>query len=55
MPRVPRAQRRVRPDPLHRVGRRAALARRFYTEVLGGEVLMDGNPSIVALASSWNS
>ena len=28
-------------------------ARRFYAEVLGGEVLRDGEPSIVALANSW--
>jgi catechol 2,3-dioxygenase-like lactoylglutathione lyase family enzyme len=26
---------------------------RFYTDVLGGEVVMDGEPSIVALANSW--
>jgi catechol 2,3-dioxygenase-like lactoylglutathione lyase family enzyme len=28
-------------------------SRRFYTDVLGGEVVMDGEPSIVALANSW--
>ena len=28
-------------------------ARRFYTEVLGGETLLAGEPSIVALANSW--
>ena len=28
-------------------------ARRFYADVLGGEVLWDGEPSIVALANSW--
>ena len=28
-------------------------SRRFYAEVLGGEVLRDGEPSIVALANSW--
>ena len=28
-------------------------SRRFYTEVLGGEVVMGGEPTIVALASSW--
>jgi catechol 2,3-dioxygenase-like lactoylglutathione lyase family enzyme len=28
-------------------------ARRFYAHVLGGEVLRDGEPSIVALANSW--
>ena len=26
---------------------------RFYTEVLGGEVVMEGKPTIVALANSW--
>lgn len=26
---------------------------RFYTEVLGGEAVMEGEPSIVALANSW--
>jgi catechol 2,3-dioxygenase-like lactoylglutathione lyase family enzyme len=28
-------------------------SRRFYADVLGGEVLRDGKPSIVALANSW--
>ena len=28
-------------------------SRYFYTHVLGGEVLRDGEPSIVALANSW--
>jgi catechol 2,3-dioxygenase-like lactoylglutathione lyase family enzyme len=28
-------------------------SRRFYTEVLGGELVRDGEPSIVALANSW--
>ena len=28
-------------------------SRRFYADVLGGEVLRDGQPSIVALANSW--
>jgi catechol 2,3-dioxygenase-like lactoylglutathione lyase family enzyme len=28
-------------------------SRRFYSEVLGGEVVMDGEPSIVALANGW--
>src|SRR3954469_2834588 len=28
-------------------------SRRFYTEVLGGETLLAGEPSIVALANSW--
>src|SRR5262245_22287696 len=26
---------------------------RFYTEVLGGDAVLDGEPSIVALANSW--
>ena len=26
---------------------------RFYTDVLGGEVVMEGEPSIVALANGW--
>jgi len=30
-----------------------ARARHFYADVLGGEVLRDGEPSIVALANSW--
>jgi catechol 2,3-dioxygenase-like lactoylglutathione lyase family enzyme len=28
-------------------------SRRFYTEVLGGEAVLDGEPSVVALANSW--
>jgi catechol 2,3-dioxygenase-like lactoylglutathione lyase family enzyme len=28
-------------------------SRRFYTEVLGGETVLDGEPCIVALANSW--
>jgi len=28
-------------------------SRRFYADVLGGEVLLDGEPTIVALANSW--
>jgi len=28
-------------------------SRRFYTDVLGGEVLLAGQPTIIALASSW--
>jgi catechol 2,3-dioxygenase-like lactoylglutathione lyase family enzyme len=28
-------------------------SRRFYADVLGGEVLRDGEPSIIALANSW--
>ena len=29
------------------------LSRRFYADMPGGEVLPDGEPSIVALANSW--
>ena len=28
-------------------------SRQFYAAVLGGEVLLDGEPTIVALANSW--
>jgi catechol 2,3-dioxygenase-like lactoylglutathione lyase family enzyme len=28
-------------------------SRRFYDEVLGGETVLEGEPSIVALANSW--
>jgi catechol 2,3-dioxygenase-like lactoylglutathione lyase family enzyme len=28
-------------------------SRRFYAEVLGGEVLLSGEPTIIALANSW--
>src|SRR5215471_12971139 len=28
-------------------------SRRFYTEVLGGEILLEGELSIVALANTW--
>jgi catechol 2,3-dioxygenase-like lactoylglutathione lyase family enzyme len=28
-------------------------SRRFYTDVLGGEVVMEGEPTIVALANAW--
>ena len=28
-------------------------SRRYYTEVLGGETLLEGDPSIVAIANSW--
>jgi catechol 2,3-dioxygenase-like lactoylglutathione lyase family enzyme len=28
-------------------------SRRFYADVLGGEVLLEGDPSIVALANGW--
>ena len=30
-----------------------ARSRRFYTEVLGGETVRDGEPAIVALANGW--
>jgi catechol 2,3-dioxygenase-like lactoylglutathione lyase family enzyme len=30
-----------------------ARSRRFYTEVLGGEAVLEGEPSIVALANGW--
>lgn len=28
-------------------------SRRFYTEVLGGETVLEGEPSVVALANGW--
>src|SRR5438034_7952008 len=28
-------------------------ARRFYTDVLGGEAVLEGEPTIVALANGW--
>jgi hypothetical protein len=28
-------------------------SRRFYTDELGGETLLQGEPTIVALANSW--
>jgi predicted enzyme related to lactoylglutathione lyase len=28
-------------------------SRRFYAEVLGGEVLLEGDPTIIALANGW--
>jgi catechol 2,3-dioxygenase-like lactoylglutathione lyase family enzyme len=28
-------------------------SRRFYTEVLGGETLLEGEPTMVALANGW--
>jgi catechol 2,3-dioxygenase-like lactoylglutathione lyase family enzyme len=28
-------------------------SRRFYTDILGGETLLEGEPTIVALANSW--
>ena len=30
-----------------------ARSARFYTEVLGGELVMEGEPSVVALANGW--
>jgi catechol 2,3-dioxygenase-like lactoylglutathione lyase family enzyme len=30
-----------------------ARSRRFYADVLGGEVLLEGEPTIIALANSW--
>jgi catechol 2,3-dioxygenase-like lactoylglutathione lyase family enzyme len=30
-----------------------ARSRRFYTEVLGGKTVLDGEPAIVALANGW--
>jgi len=33
--------------------RDVARSRRFYTEVLGGEAVLEGEPSIVALANGW--
>jgi catechol 2,3-dioxygenase-like lactoylglutathione lyase family enzyme len=30
-----------------------ARSRRFYTEVLGGEAILEGEPTIVALANGW--
>jgi catechol 2,3-dioxygenase-like lactoylglutathione lyase family enzyme len=30
-----------------------ARSRRFYADVLGGEVLREGEPTIIALANSW--
>jgi len=51
--RVPRTRRRLnRADALHRV-RRCERSRRFYTDVLGGETVLEGEPSIVALANGW--
>ena len=35
------------------VSRDVAKSRQFYSDVLGGETLMDGEPTIVALANSW--
>ena len=33
--------------------RSVARSRAFYSEVLGGEVVMEGEPSMVALANGW--
>jgi catechol 2,3-dioxygenase-like lactoylglutathione lyase family enzyme len=35
------------------VSRDVERSRRFYTEVLGGEAVFEGDPSIVALANGW--
>src|SRR5215475_13157254 len=35
------------------VSRDVERSRRFYTEVLGGETLLEGELSIVALANGW--
>ena len=35
------------------VSRDVARSRRFYTEVLGGEAVLEGDPSIVSLANGW--
>jgi catechol 2,3-dioxygenase-like lactoylglutathione lyase family enzyme len=35
------------------VSRDVERSRRFYTEVLGGEAVLRGEPSIVALANGW--
>lgn len=35
------------------VSRDVKRSRRFYTEVLGGETVLEGEPSIVALANGW--
>ncbi len=35
------------------VSRDVERSTRFYTEVLGGELVMKGEPSIVALANGW--
>jgi catechol 2,3-dioxygenase-like lactoylglutathione lyase family enzyme len=39
-------------DPFRRP-RNVERSRRFYTEVLGGETVLEGEPSIVALANGW--
>jgi len=35
------------------VARDIERSRRFYTEVLGGEIVLEGEPSIVALSNGW--
>src|SRR5499427_8208479 len=35
------------------VSKDVARSRRFYVDVLGGEALLEGEPSIVALANGW--
>jgi catechol 2,3-dioxygenase-like lactoylglutathione lyase family enzyme len=35
------------------VSRDIELSRRFYVDVLGGETVLEGDPSIVALANGW--
>ncbi len=35
------------------VSRDIERSRRFYVEVLGGEAVLEGDPSIVALANGW--
>jgi len=35
------------------VSRDVERSRRFYVDVLGGEALLEGEPSIVALANGW--
>ena len=35
------------------VARDVERSRRFYVEVLGGEAVLEGEPSIVALANGW--
>jgi catechol 2,3-dioxygenase-like lactoylglutathione lyase family enzyme len=48
-----------RPEPkdgialTHFIVSRDERSRRFYTEVLGGEAVLEGEPSIVALANGW--
>jgi catechol 2,3-dioxygenase-like lactoylglutathione lyase family enzyme len=35
------------------VSRDVERSRRFYTEVLGGETVLEGEPTVVALANGW--